>query len=435
MILAPFSEINGRRPVFIATGILFVAMQVASALTPTFSGMLVSRFLLGVGGSTFSTMVGGILADIHESKDRNTAMVLFTGATLFGTGLGPLVSGTIAQRLLWRWVFYVQIFTSGVLVAFVTVFFKETRGSIILSKKATAVNAWYEELEHLGVKGMRLDRIHSQHGDPKKHATTGIHATKSHASACDQPVRRIRFKVLSDEQRASIGILIRQSLYRPIHMLFTEPVVFCFSAWISFAWAILYLQFSSVPLVFRTNYGFTLEQSGFVFASMCVGGILSTILCIWQEGFMKRHFPQKMTSPEGRMLPTCIEAAFLPISLFWFGWTCQGDVHWIVPCMAITIATMGIFSIFLAVFNYSADTYYTFTSSALAASGVCRNLLGGSFPLVTRQLFNGLGFQAASSLLGGIAAVLTLVPVVLVWKGPEIRARSRIAREFLEKSG
>ena len=48
-------------------------------------------------------------------------------------------------------------------------------------------------------------------------------------------------------------------------MLATEPVVFFFSLWAAFSWAVLYLQFSSVPLVFRTNYGFNLEQSGAVF--------------------------------------------------------------------------------------------------------------------------------------------------------------------------
>jgi MFS family permease len=434
MIFAPFSEINGRRPVFIATGILFVAMQLACALTPTFGGMLASRFLLGVGGSTFSTMVGGILADIWETSERNTAMVLFTGATLFGTGLGPVVSGIIAQRLLWRWVFYVQIITSGTLVSLVTVFFKETRGSIILSKKAKAVNDWYAELESFGVTGMNVENEPSVMNDPEKGALKNS-KLNIHPTITSPIVRRIRFKVLADEQRVSVTRMIASSLYRPVHMLFTEPVVFFFSLWISFAWAILYLQFGSIPLVFRVNHNFTLEQSGFVFTAMCVGGILSTILCIWQESFMKRRFPAKMTSPEGRMLPTCIEAAFLPISLFWFGWTCYSGIHWIVPTAAITLATMGIFSIFLAVFNYSADTYFTFTSSALAASGLCRNVLGGSFPLVTQQLFNGLGFQAASSLLGGIAAVLTLVPIVLVWKGPEIRTRSRIAREFLAKEG
>ena len=50
MILAPFSEINGRRPVFIATGLLFVLCTLCCALTQSFGGMLASRFFLGVGG-------------------------------------------------------------------------------------------------------------------------------------------------------------------------------------------------------------------------------------------------------------------------------------------------------------------------------------------------------------------------------------------------
>lgn len=56
MVLAPFSEINGRRPVFIASGILFVICQLCTGLTRSYAGMLVVRFFVGVGGSTFSTM-------------------------------------------------------------------------------------------------------------------------------------------------------------------------------------------------------------------------------------------------------------------------------------------------------------------------------------------------------------------------------------------
>lgn len=48
-------------------------------------------------------------------------------------------------------------------------------------------------------------------------------------------------------------------------LLFTEPVVFFFSLWVAFSWAVLYLQFGSIPLVFQTNHGFDLEQSGAVF--------------------------------------------------------------------------------------------------------------------------------------------------------------------------
>lgn len=68
MILAPFSEINGRKPVFVATGVLFVICQLCCAVTRSYPGMLLARFFAGVGGSTFSTMVGGVLSDIYHAE-------------------------------------------------------------------------------------------------------------------------------------------------------------------------------------------------------------------------------------------------------------------------------------------------------------------------------------------------------------------------------
>lgn len=70
MILAPFSELNGRRPVFIATGVLFVICQLCCAVTRSYPGMLVARFFAGVGGSTFSTMVGGVISDIYHAQGK-----------------------------------------------------------------------------------------------------------------------------------------------------------------------------------------------------------------------------------------------------------------------------------------------------------------------------------------------------------------------------
>ncbi|KAG9551563.1 hypothetical protein KCU60_g20654, partial [Aureobasidium melanogenum] len=94
---------------------------------------------------------------------------------------------------------------------------------------------------------------------------------------------------------------------------------------------------------------------------------------------------------------------------------------------------MGIFSIYLAVFNYLADTYHRYASSALAAQSFCRNMLGGAFPLFVPQMFRAMTFQGAGSLLGGIGAVLTLVPFALLIWGPKIRARSKFASEIMDK--
>ncbi|KAL9580453.1 MAG: hypothetical protein Q9212_004486 [Teloschistes hypoglaucus] len=408
MVLAPFSELNGRKPVFIATGALFVISQLCCAVTRSYAGMLLARFFAGVGGSTFSTMVGGVVSDIYETQDRNKPMALFAGAALFGTGLGPLCSGFIAQHLLWRWVFYIQVMTCGFMILLVTVFFKETRGSVLLSKRAHLLNKWYEAREEVGLMGFEM---------PTSDGTK-------------RESQRIRWKVKADEERESLAKMIGISVYRPFHLLITEPVVFFFSLWVAFSWAVLYLTFSSVPLVFTTNHGFNIEQSGAVFASMCVGALLSTALSIYQEKIAIRYGKISST-PEGRLYFSCIESALMPIGLFWFGWTSFPHIHWIVPTLAIGCATMGIFSIYLAVFNYLADTYHRYASSALAAQSFCRNMLGGIFPLVADHMFNAMTYQGASSLLGGVGAVLTIVPWVLVFYGPRIRARSKFAGEIM----
>lgn len=194
MVLAPFSEINGRKPVFVATGILFVACQLCCAVTRSYPGMLLARFFAGVGGSTFSTMVGGVVSDIYQAEDRNTAMALFSGAALFGTGLGPLVSGFIAQHTTWRWIFYIQTINCGLLILAVALFLQETRGSVLLSRKAHILNNWYETREKAGYTGFEI----LVNGDGYKKES-----------------QRIRWKVKADEERETLAKMIGISLYRP----------------------------------------------------------------------------------------------------------------------------------------------------------------------------------------------------------------------------
>jgi len=66
MVLAPFSEINGRYPVFVGAGMLFLVSQICCAVTRTFYGMLIARFFSGCGSSVFSTMVGGVISDMYQ---------------------------------------------------------------------------------------------------------------------------------------------------------------------------------------------------------------------------------------------------------------------------------------------------------------------------------------------------------------------------------
>ncbi|RYC54511.1 hypothetical protein CHU98_g11699 [Xylaria longipes] len=467
MVLAPFSEINGRYPVFAIAGVIFTVFQAVCGLVTTVPGMLLARFFKGVGGSVFSTMVGGVISDLYDKEARNTPMALFSGSVLVGTGLGPLVSSVIVEASgpnsqTWKWVFWHQVIVDFILMIAVVVLFKESRGSVVLSRKAKTLNKWYEELEEKGFVGVWV----------QESASPVLHPPQRPASNCEkQPsatvrpplstegmkLQRIRWTTKADEERGAIITMICSSLTRPFHFLFTEPIVFFFSLWVSFAWAILYLTFGSVPLVFHRQYGFSIEQSGYVFASMIVGAIIATVLGIlqddllkhpnWQNtstgsardrgaepiepnrhgvwAFVRQRFPAE--SPESRLYFTCFAAVLLPAGLYLFGFAAQRSIHWIVPTIAIGLATMGIYYIYLATFNYLADIYSAYASSALAAQSFCRNILGGAFPLVTSMLFTNLGEDAAGGLLGAIATLLTVVPWALVLFGEKIRRRSKYA--------
>jgi hypothetical protein len=364
----------------------------------------------------------------------------------------------------------------GVTILLLVLLFRESRGSVLLSRKARALNKWYEKLEGEGyfgvweVEGGREESVGNVlPGDGSDEEKGSI----SKPGQTTAGLRRIRWLVKEDEERASLGKMIAISISRPFHLLFTEPVVFFFSLWVSFAWGILYLTFGSIPFVFQLVYGWSLEQAGYAFVSLVIGAILATAIGIWQEqilyhpkwadpplqaagspsnsdisddtsdktppaptnsassrsdrvwAFLRRHFPA--SAPESRLYFTCITSTLLPIGLFIFGFASRPDRHWIGPAIGLVLATIGIFSIYLAVFNYFADTYHKYASSALAAQSFCRNVLGGAFPLVTGPLFRNLGAARAGGLLGAIAVALTVVPWVLVFFGDRIRARSPFA--------
>lgn len=163
---------------------------------------------------------------------------------------------------------------------------------------------------------------------------------------------------------------------------------------------------------------------------MCVASLVALALNTLIERITPKFFPHA-SGPETRLYASCILGSFLPIGMFWFGWTSFPSQHWILPTIAVGVATVGIYFIYLAVFNYFADTYHRYASSALAAQSFCRNMLGGAFPLVTDLMYNRMTFQGASSFLGGVGLVLSVVPWVLVIYGDRVRRRSKFASEIM----
>lgn len=219
MVFAPFSEVKGRYPVFLGAGTVWVSAQICCATTGSYFGMLFWRFWTGVGSSVFSTVAGGVVSDLYQEDDRSASMALFAGASTFGMGLGPLVSGLFVN---WRWALWAQVIMCGILVAVFAIFFKETRGTVLLSQRAQALNQYYEECEQAGC--FSRERIR---WSPSPMRTVNLLRAYSAPPSADHFVSRTHTVVAL--------------LTSPSDLLFTEPTIILFSLWLSFAWSMLYL--------------------------------------------------------------------------------------------------------------------------------------------------------------------------------------------------
>jgi len=68
-----------------------------------------------------------------------------------------------------------------------------------------------------------------------------------------------------------------------------------------------------------------------------------------------------------------------------------------------------------------------FAASAVAANTFLRSVVGAIFPLFATYMFNGMGIQWASTLLGCVAFALVPLPICFVLFGKKIRGKSKFA--------
>ncbi|GAA5888892.1 hypothetical protein JCM6882_002892 [Rhodosporidiobolus microsporus] len=382
LFTAPLSEAFGRYPIYCISSLIYLIFFIPTAYGQNIATVIVSRFIAGFASSAGSTLVGGTMADLFLTHERGLPMSFFSFFAFIGMGIGPGVSGYVEYTVKWRWVEWHQMIVAGILAVAVLFFTRETRGSVILSRRA--------------------HKLRKQTGD-------------------------MRYQCRSDAERASMAVLFKVSMTRPFYLLFTEAIVFSFSVWVGFAWGCLYLLLKAVPLIFTNVYNFNIGQVGLVFYSVVVSSFIGFGASFYQDKLYRKHVAKR--GPEARLYASLIGGLVFPAGALILAFS-QGRGHWMGPVVGVVLIFSGVYTIYLAVFSYLADCYTIYASSALSGQSLCRNLMGFAFPLFTDAMYQGIGYQWASFLAGMVALLLSATPWVLYRYGPQIRARSKFAKEL-----
>ncbi|WVN91135.1 uncharacterized protein L203_106387 [Cryptococcus depauperatus CBS 7841] len=386
LALAPLSESFGRSPIYHITSIITAILFIPQIWSKNFGGVLAARFFQGIGMSVSNSMVGGTVADLFLPSERGISMSLFALSVFCGQGLGVIFVGWTSQLHGIQWAYGLQAIIAAASVVFNIFFMRETRADVLLSHRAA-----------------RLTK------------ETGV-----------------QYIAVVDLETKDMWTLVRISLVRPLQYLVTEPIVSALSAWMGFAWTCIFLSQSSVILVFEA-YGFNAAEAGTFEVTMIIGGLLGLISQYHQEYLYQRSARRHngKAPPEVRLYWAAYGGLMFPLAFYVYAWTGRaGVVHWAVPAVALIFMNWGIFAIYNAVFTYLADAYEIYSSSAQAAHSFCRNLTAGIFPLFARQLYVNLGYPQASTLIASIGLLLSAAPILLVFYGKKLRARSKVTSQL-----
>ncbi|EDU47933.1 benomyl/methotrexate resistance protein [Pyrenophora tritici-repentis Pt-1C-BFP] len=393
---APLSETFGRRPVIFISLPIFSLFILGTGFAQSISSLVVLRFFAGFFASPSLSMGSGTLSDIWPPEKRSGPMSLYVATPFFGPALGPILGAIVTQARAWRWTAWLILFFTVVLVLAPAPFFVESFKPVLLRKRAKQRNL---PLPLLPTEGMSWPKV--------------IHTYAT------------------------------RTLTRPMHMLFTEPIVATFNTYSAFNFGVLYAFFAAFPYVFEREYGFDSISTGLTFLGLGVGVLIASVGIV---SFTKLYYiprvrkavvekqppPPFATSklkPEKRLPLAMAGGPILTIGLFLFGWSAAYRVHWIVPTIAEALFGLGNMLVFMACMMYITDTYGPlYSASAMASNAILRYVLGAFFPLFAVQMFQHLGTQWACTLLGCLSVLGACIPFVLVKYGEALRSRSGYKR-------
>ncbi|CAM1508653.1 Fc.00g055010.m01.CDS01 [Cosmosporella sp. VM-42] len=386
LFFGPMSEIFGRSRVLQLSNLFYFVWNLGCGFAQNKAELFVFRFLAGVGGSAPLSVAAGALSDCWSPEQRGKAVAVYSLAPLLGPVLGPVAGGFIAQYSSWRWVFWSTSIVAGIVQVTGLLWLRETYAPTLLQ--------------------MKRERLIRETGNEKLH--TGE----------------------ADTGRSALQTL-GNALVRPSRMILTQPIVQVIAIYMAYIFGLTYFITVSFPTVWADIYGESPAIGGLNYISLSVGSIIGAIfsMCVVDRIYRRlKKANGEIGLPEFRVPSMFVGSLLIPIGLFWYGWSVQGHVHWIMPNIGIAILAAGTIVCLQGMQSYVIDTYTRFAASGLAAAVILRSLAGFCFPLFASDLNKSLGYGWGSSILAFASIAIGIPAPIIFWAfGARLRAVSKYA--------
>ena len=140
MIAAPFvgplADRYSRKLIIVLGALFWSGLTLLTAVTHTYTELLIRHTLVGVGEATFVTIAPTFVADLFAERKRGRILGVFYLAIPVGSAAGYLLGGSLAPHHGWRFPFYIAA-APGFVLALAVLFLKEPERGQFDSLKET----------------------------------------------------------------------------------------------------------------------------------------------------------------------------------------------------------------------------------------------------------------------------------------------------------
>ncbi|KAI0506930.1 major facilitator superfamily domain-containing protein [Xylaria bambusicola] len=409
IFIGGYADAMGRRLVYIICFVLYIATDVALALTNSYGSLLALRSVQSITISSTQALCQGVVADISTSAERGQYAAFLALPTILGPSIGPVIGGAIAQFLGWRNIFWFLAITAGVNLFILIALFPETCRRIvgdgsILPRKANQT---------------LLQLFKNRHKDQSHELETGITPVLTgEAPKAEFPWARF---------------------LSALTLLF-EKELFLLSSYGGLLFAGLYAVGTAAPSLFSKYYGYNGLKIGLLYLPLALGSVVAVVLVgkglNWN---FQRHAKRlNITVIKGQHMDLAefpIERARIEVLVPFFilsiivitawGWTVENQVSIgavVVLVFLLGLGLSGVASVFSALIT---DIRPEKASAASASNNIIKFLLGAAMSAAIDPLISAVEPGKAFSIIASFYVVVSPCLVLVVRKGMRWRQEVR----------
>lgn len=310
----PISNVYGRRPVYILSIAVSLAMAVASGKATSFGALVAFRCIAGFFGGVPLGLGSATVCDMFFAHERGLYMGIYTVTFITGGHVAPIIGGFIEENLSWRWCFFIPaILNSAMLLLFVFTV-PETLYSRVPEALSRPQRSW---MQNVLMKG----RAH--------------------------PTRRLHFV----------------HFLRPFQMLWYPSVLLptlCYM--VAFAYSTILFIITSSAL-FGEIYHYEPPQTGLLLGvPITVGSIIGEAIAGWLSDWFSRRCAAARGGKrraEDRLLPILPATVLCPLGIIIEGACLENKTPWVGVAFGIAIASTGLQIVTTGVYTYTAEVSST----------------------------------------------------------------------------